>query len=105
MIERDDWLDARLREDARRTHPDEGFTERVMGRLARRRAPAWWKPVLILGSTALGSLLAVLLSPVGPMALEGLAEVTRFRGFTPELATAMAMMVVLGVCGFVLLED
>lgn len=100
----DGWLDRQLRDDARRTLADDGFTSRVMGALPP--APRLWlRPALILGSTALGGGLAAALSPVGPTILEGLRELSRFDGFTSELATLLAMTLTLAVSGYVLMED
>ncbi len=99
MTERnDDWLDRQLREDA-------GFTSRVLGALPARAAYPWLRTALIVGSTALGGLLATLFAPVGPMALEGVRELVHFKGFTPSIAMTLAMVTVLAVAGWVLATD
>ena len=108
MEHRDDWLDRQLREDSRRSVADDGFSERVLRTLPPAPATvpiAWLRPALIVGSTALGGILAALLSPVGPMVIDGLLQLGHFRGFTNEASAAIAMAAILGVTGFILLED
>ena len=108
MDDRSDWLDRWLREDARREIAEEGFTERVLCRLPPAPAAvpmAWVRPALIVGSTALGGALAALLSPVGPMVIDGLLQLGHFRGFTTEASAALAMAAILAVAGYILLED
>jgi hypothetical protein len=107
MTERnEDWLDRRLREDARVPLADDGFTRRVLeGLPARAAARPWLRPALIVGSTLLGSALAVILSPVGPLLAEGLLDIARWRGMTPGLSAVLAMTAALGVAGFVLAAE
>ena len=86
-------LEQILRDDARETIADAGFTRRVMGALpaaapARR---AWLTPVLVLGSTALGSLLAVAFAPAGVSVAQGFIDVASMRGFTPAAIMAFAL--------------
>ena len=103
----DDWLDRTLRADARRVLDDQGFAERVLSTLpslAARTSP-WLRPALVLGSTALGGLLAVLLAPIGPMFIEGASQLAHFRGFTPSIAALLAMTTILGVAGWVLATE
>ena len=54
-------LERLLREDARASIADNGFTARVMGALPARAAKPgpWLRPGLVLGSTVLGGVLAV----------------------------------------------
>lgn len=108
MIERnDDWLDRKLREDAAMAIDDAGFTHRVVQALPLPLvAPyPWLKTGLIVGSTALGGVLATLLGPIGPMIVEGLGELIHFRGFTPAIGVVIAMTSVLAVAGFVLVAE
>jgi hypothetical protein len=107
MSERnDDWLDRQLREDARRMLDDSGFTNGVIAALPPRFAPyPGLKTGLIVGSTALGGLLAALLAPVGPMVLEGITQIAHLRGMTPSVAATLAMTVVLAVTGYVLATE
>ena len=106
MAERNgDWLDRRLREDAGSALDDSGFTERVMGALPARASARWLKSALIVGSTALGGILAALFAPVGTMVLEGARQLAHFQGFTPSIAMTLAMAVVLCVAGWVLAAE
>ena len=101
-----DWIDRQLIEDARRPLDDAGFTAAVMSRLPARTSPyPWLRTSLILGSTVLGSLLAVLLAPVGPLVGDGIAQIVSFRGMTPGISAALAMTVVLVVAGYVLATE
>ena len=103
----DDWIDRQLREDARRPLDDSGFTAAVMSRLpARAAAPyPWLRTGLVLGSTAIGGLLAVLLGPVGPLVVDGFREIFNFRGMTPGMSAMIAMTLVLAVSGYVLATE
>ena len=103
----DDWLDRQLREDARRPLDDAGFTGRVLAALpVPRMAPyPWLRTWLIVGSTALGGLLAALFAPIGPLVIDGVGQLVNFRGVTPGLTATVAMTVVLAVSGYVLATD
>ena len=94
-------LDRLLRNDARTELPDDGFTSRVLGTLPSVRARserAWLKPVLIMGSAALGSGLAVALSPVGTALLSGFQDLMYLRtGSQPAIAG-------LAICGALLVS-
>jgi hypothetical protein len=106
MIERNgDWLDRQLREDARGAIDDGEFTQRVLGALPQRSSPRWLKSALILGSTALGGVLAALFAPIGTMVLDGARQLAHFQGFTPAIAMTLAMACVLCVAGWVLAAD
>ena len=107
MIENrnDDWLDRQLREDARAPIEDQGFTNRVMSALPPTAERMQLKPALVLGSTALGGLLATVLAPVGPMVIEGARQLGHFDGFTPGIALLLAMTAILAIAGYVLAED
>jgi hypothetical protein len=60
--ETNDPLDALLREQNPYVE-DNGFTKRVISALPRRRPQSWLRPVLLLGATVIGSVLAVLWLP------------------------------------------
>jgi hypothetical protein len=82
---------------------DEGFTARMMGALPPRaaRERAWLRPVLVLGSAALGSVLALVLAPGDPSLVEGFADLVSLRGLTPAALTGIGMSVALLVSGLV----
>jgi RNA polymerase sigma-70 factor (ECF subfamily) len=103
----DDGLDRLLRADARRPLEDQGFTARVLTALPSplARTNPWLKPALVLGSTALGGLLASLLAPIGPMFIEGASQLAHMRGFTPSVAALLAMTSVFVVAGWVLATE
>lgn len=63
--EENDPLDALLHEQNTYVE-DGGFTTRVIKTLPRRRR-AWLRPALLLGATAIGSVLAVLWVPWGSL--------------------------------------
>ena len=103
----DDWLDRQLRADARRHLDDQGFSDRVLAALpspAPRLNP-WLKPALVLGSTAIGGLLASFIAPLGPVFVEGASQLAHMRGFTPSVAVLLAMTSVLVVAGWVLATE
>jgi len=102
----DDWLDRILRDDARIALEDTGFTDRVLGALPASYEPPspWMKPMLVIGSTALGGLLATFIAPIGPTVIEGAAELARLQ-FTPAVGALLAMTATLIVAGWVLAED
>jgi hypothetical protein len=103
----DDWMDRQLHEDARRPLDDAGFTSRVLAALPPAHvAPyPWLKTWLVVGSTALGGLLAALFAPIGPLVLEGVTQLVNFRGMTPSFTAMLAMTVVLAVSGYVLATE
>ena len=85
-------LDTLLREDASRPLPDAGFTARVLGALpAPRRAPAWMRPALVLGSAVTGSALAAMLAPRTESFSLGIAEFLSSGMVTPATLTALAI--------------
>jgi len=86
-------IDRILRRDAQVALPDEGFTARVMGALPSRAAAprAWLQPALVLGSAALGCVLAVGLAPAGGSLVQGFGDLVQLRAFTPAAITALAV--------------
>lgn len=72
----EDWLDARLRDDAAYID-DGGFTKRVVQKLPSRPVRYGLRAVILLGVTVVASIIAYLLSDGGWFIAE---EVTRFAG-------------------------
>lgn len=107
----DDRLDRLLRRDARAVIDDEGFSARVMGALpplspARSDAQrAGLTPVLVLGSTALGSALAWLFAPDGVNAAQGMVDLLSLRGLTPAAVAMLGMTVTLLIAAIVIAVD
>jgi hypothetical protein len=108
----DGRLDRILRRDAREVIDDGGFTARVMGALpSRSPLPArfasrrsWLTPALVLGSTALGSVLAWLFAPGGVNAAQGFADLTT-SGLTPAAITTLAMAIAVLIAAIVIAVD
>ena len=102
-----DRLDRILRHDAAQSIDDGGFTSRVMHALpvARALPSAWLKPALVLGSAALGSILAVALGPSDASFVQGLLDIAHMRGATPAMLTAVCTSFALLVCAVVLAAD
>ncbi len=95
-----------LIEDAGRTRPDEGYTARVLGALpapAPRRAG--WRPLLILGSTALGCLLAALFAPAGGALMQGFVDIAASRYLTPGALAIAGTAMSLAVAGAILAAE
>ena len=103
----EDRLDKLLRDDARQPLPDGTFTSRVMAALppVRNRDSSWWKPVLVLGSAALGSALAVILGPSDLSLVQGFVDLAHSRLGTPSALTGLAMSLALVVCAVVLAAE
>jgi hypothetical protein len=108
MISNDgDKLERILGRDARTAIDDDGFTARVMGALPRRvaaRPAGWLAPALVLGSTALGSVLAWLFAPSGVNAAQGFVDLAS-RSLTPSAVATLAMSLALLVAAIVLAVD
>jgi hypothetical protein len=99
-----DKLDRILRRDAQQLLADDAFNARVMGALPARAADerAWMKTVLVVGSVALGGLLAWLFAPPGAGAVQGILDLAQLRGLTPAAVTSLATGVALVFCAIVL---
>jgi hypothetical protein len=100
-------IEQMLVDDALRELPDDGFSLRVMGALPRpvlRRQP-WWKPMLILGSTALGCLLAALFAPAGATAMQGALDLASSHYLTPGALAVLGTAFTLAIAGAVLAAD
>jgi hypothetical protein len=105
----DDALDRLLTEDARRAARalDDGtFEARVLAGLPalRPRQDSWWKPVLVLGSAALGSVLAVAIAPGDSTLLRGFLDLAQQR-YTPAAITGIAMSVALFAAAIVVAAE
>jgi hypothetical protein len=102
-----DPLDRILQRDAREPIADAGFSHRVMAALPPRRpAPrAWLMPALVLGSTALGSVLAVALSPAAGSLLQGFQDLVQLRGLTQAAIAGLAISGTLLVSVVILATD
>jgi hypothetical protein len=100
-------LEELLRAHARETIADAGFSQRVMGALPApvARARPWLTPVLVLGSTALGSALALLFAPQGLSIAQGFVDVAQMRGFTPAAVMALALGAALTAAAVLLAAD
>ena len=101
----DDKLDRILRADARQAISEDGFTARVMGVLPARAPRQWIRPVLVLGSAALGSVLAVLLAPAQINVVQGFLDLAQMRGLTLPGAAGLGMAAALLVSAIVLAAD
>jgi hypothetical protein len=103
----EDKLDRVLRFDARQAIAEGDFTARVMAALPARvqRPHLWLAPALVLGSAALGSILAVLFAPAGINILQGFVDLAQMRGLTPQGLTALAMSTALLVSAIVLAAE
>jgi len=102
-----DWIDKVLRQDAEQSMADGGFTRRVIGALPpeqARRFP-WLKPVLVVGSAALGSVLAVALGPADLSLVQGFVDLAHSRIGTPAALTGLATSLAFLVCAIVLAAE
>jgi hypothetical protein len=100
-------LDRLLQASAALPIEDGGFSQRVAAALPPP-SPAragWWKPALILGSTALGSILAVVLAPGGTSVLQGYSDLAAARFLTPQAMAALASVLALAVGSAVLASE
>ena len=92
LPEEKDPIDTQLREQ--NTHiNDDGFTQRVIAALPRRRR-AWLRPALLLGSAAIGWVLAVLWLPwknLPPLDLSVL------RSLDPQVLTPWVLVLTVAV--------
>ena len=102
-----DPLDRLLREDAARKLGDEGFTARVMASLPAPRpvGAGWYKPALVLGSTLLGSVLAVAFAPAGTSLVQGFLDLTRSHALTSSALTGIAVCAGLWISAIVLAAE
>jgi hypothetical protein len=95
-----------LADDARTPLDDAGFSARVLRALpppVPRRA--WLRPVLILGSAALGSVLAAAFGPEGASIAQGALDLATANYFTPGALALLGSALTLAVAGAVLAAD
>lgn len=83
----EDWLVARLRDEARYID-DNGFTARVVQQLPQRRSAPSLRAVILLGVTLIGCILAYLVSGRGT-----------FLAHTAEFLVALPIVTVCGIAG------
>lgn len=103
-----DKLERLLRRDAQIALADDGFTARVLGGLPTREETthyAWLGPALILGSAALGSVLAIALAPAGANVVQGFFDLATFHFHTPAAIGGLAMTSALLISSIVLALD
>ncbi|MFZ3323391.1 MAG: hypothetical protein WA190_13540 [Usitatibacter sp.] len=102
-----DKLDRILRRDAADSLADEGFTARVMAALpvARPRRRVGLDPMLVLGSAALGSLLAVAFAPAEANVLQGMIDIYQHHSLTPAAYASLGMSAILLVSALLLARD
>jgi hypothetical protein len=86
---------------------DDGFSARVQRALPARAAPRlhWIRPMVVLGSTALGAALAIALSPAAGSLLEGFNELARLRLASPAAISAVAISCALLVSAVIMAVD
>ena len=102
-----DTLDRLLRADGARPLPDDGFTSRVATTLPPARASrgTWLKPALVLGSTLLGSVLAMAFAAEGTSLVQGFVDITQSRRLTSAALTGIATCAALLISALVLAAD
>ena len=102
-----DPLDRILAADAATPIADDGFSARVLQALPAREANPrlWLRPVLVLGSTALGAALAIALSPAAGSLLAAFTELAQLRVITPAAVSAVAIACALLVSAVILAVD
>lgn len=102
-----DDIDRLLRDDAKRGVADDGFSLRALHALPPRRpaAAGWLRPALVFGSSALGCVLAVLLSPAAGALVAGFEDVIQLRLASPAAVSGLAIAVVLLASAVVLAID
>jgi hypothetical protein len=107
MANGNDWIDKLLRDDATAELADGGFSRRVMSALPPRaqRRLGWFKPLLVVGSAVLGSVLAVALGPSDLSLIQGFVDVAHSRLGTPSAMTGLAMSLAFLVCAIVLAAE
>lgn len=101
-----DRLEGLLREDAARAIAEEGFCRRVAAALPPPRASrAWLRPALVVGSAALGGVLAVLAAPAGMPLAQGFADLARLPALTPAALAALGLALAMAVTAGVLVAE
>ena len=103
----DDKLDRILRHDSATARPlDDAFTRRVMEALPPRRGVrAWTTPLLVMGSAALGSVLAMALAPVPGGVVQAALDIAHLHMATPAALTVIGIAAALLASAVVLAAD
>ena len=103
-----DKIDRILRRDAA-AEPiaDAGFTARVMLALpaTQPRRSASLHPSLVMGSAALGSLLAIAFAPADANVLQGMFDLFQHHALTPAAYASVGLSTSLLVSAFLLARD
>lgn len=100
-----DPVERLLIDDARRVIPEGGFCLRVESSLPARQGSPWMRPVLVLGSAAIGGVAAWLLAPAGVSLAQGFLDLARLQSHTPSALAAMAMALAMAVTAAVLAAE
>jgi hypothetical protein len=102
-----DPIDRILRNHAEDSIADDGFSARVLGALPApaTRARPWLRPALVLGSTALGAVLATVLSPAAGSLLEAFRELAELRMLSPAAVSAVAISCALLLSAVIMAVD
>ncbi|HEX4944718.1 MAG TPA: hypothetical protein VFV55_10220 [Usitatibacteraceae bacterium] len=101
-----DRIEQFLREDARRHLADDGFSLRVASSLPPETATrAWLKHALVLGSAAIGSVLAWLFAPAGTSLVQGFLDLARLHAHTPSAFAALGLALAMAVTAAVLVAE
>ena len=96
-------LETLMRSAAAEPVADNGFSARVQAALPAA-APRFvlWKPLLNVGATLLGCLLAAIFAPAGASLAAGFQDLAAAHFLTPSAVTALATATVLMVGGAIL---
>ena len=102
-----DKLDRILRRDAAEEVPDAGFTAGVMASLPAPlpRRSAGLDPILVAGSAALGSLLAVLFAPSEANVVQGMIALFQRQVHTPAAYASIGLAATLLVSAVLLARE
>ena len=101
-----DPIERLLREDARRSVPDEGFSLRVERSPCPARPRPWLRPALVLGSAARSAAW-----PPGSSrrrerrSLQGFLDLARLQSQTPSALAALGMALAMAVTAAVLAAE
>ena len=93
---RRDWLEDALREDSAYID-DAGFTARVVATLPKRRKRAWLRSAILVGTAALGCVIALWLLPGANFVTDSIVRLVTARSLSPALlAPAVLILTVFG---------
>ncbi len=95
-----------LVDDAHGALPADDFTRRVMARLPAPAARGFgWKPALVLGSAALGGVLAMTLAPAGPALLQGFIDIAGGQAVTSSAIAAAVTAIAMTATALILAAE